>query len=63
MAYDRPLTNKTTATTCTRTITIAAVIARNCRTGYDPVITVGKYRVTVRSCRLDRGKTVNPLDS
>lgn len=62
MAYYRPLTNKTTATTCTRTITIAAVIPRNCRTGYDPVITVGKYRITPTSCRLDRD-TANPLDS
>ena len=56
-----------TTRTCRRTITIAATIPRSCPTGYNPVITVGNYVVTVvevgvsfTSCRLDRDTTTTP---
>ena len=46
-------TATTTITTCTRTITIPATTPRSCPAGYNPVLTVGEYRIARTSCGLD----------
>ncbi len=58
-----PTTTTTTTTTCTRTITIPAETGPpTCPIGYNPVLTVGRFEISVTSCTLNRDTTSNRLD-